>query len=216
MCSSDLPAGPATIPGTVVSSGTSYGSIAPGVASQSGAYFVRYDGATGVATTPKLIDAQPAGHQLFPAISVDGGVLHALWWDSRNDLNYSPQRPVGNDAAGNVGPSLDVFSSKSIDGGNTWRTAVRLTDTTTNPNFEQFSNRAVPFAGDYLWITSIGQFAFGVWTDWRNTVAGNDPRETGGPNEGADVKQCRTFNPVSGWSGDQCCGSPKPGRYSKD
>ena len=174
------------------------------MASQSGAYFVRYDGATGVATTPKLIDAQPAGHQLFPAISVDGGVLHALWWDSRNDLNYSPQRPVGNDAAGNVGPSLDVFSSKSIDGGNTWRTAVRLTDTTTNPNFEQFSNRAVPFAGDYLWITSIGQFAFGVWTDWRNTVAGSDPREIGSLNEGADVKQCRTFNPVSGWSGDQC------------
>ena len=194
----------ATIPGTVVSSRTSYGSIAPGVASQSGAYFVRYDGATGVATTPKLIDAQPAGHQLFPAISVDGGVLHALWWDSRNDLNYSPQRPVGNDAAGNVGPSLDVFSSKSIDGGNTWRTAVRLTDTTTNPNYEQFSNRAVPFAGDYLWITSIGQFAFGVWTDWRNTVAGSDPREIGSLNEGADVKQCRTFNPVSGWSGDQC------------
>jgi len=194
----------ATIPGTVVSSGTSYGSLAPGVASQSGAYFVRYDGATGVATTPKLIDPQPAGHQLFAAISADGAVLHALWWDSRNDRNYSAQRPVGNDAAGNVGPSLDVFASKSIDGGNTWTTAVRLTDITTNPNFEQFSNRNVPFAGDYLWITSIGPFAFGAWTDWRNTVAGNDPREIGGPNEGADVKQCRTFNPVSGWSGDQC------------
>ena len=95
-------------------------------------------------------------------------------------------------------------ATQSIDGGNTWRTAVRLTDTTTNPNYEQFSNRAVPFAGDYLWITSIGQFAFGVWTDWRNTVAGRDPREIGSLNDGADVKQCRTFNPVSGWSGDQC------------
>jgi hypothetical protein len=194
----------ATIPGTMVSSGTSYGSISPGVASQSGVYFVRYDGANGTATTPILIDPQHRGHQFFAAISVDGGVLHALWWDSRFDQNYSPQRPVGNDAAGNVGPALDVFASKSTDGGDTWTTAVRLSDTTTSPNFEQFSNRTVPFAGDYLWITSIGQFAFGVWTDWRNTVDGIDPRETGGVNEGADVKQCRTFNPVSGWSGDQC------------
>jgi hypothetical protein len=150
-------------------------------------------------TTAKLIDAQPTGHQLFPAISADGGVLHVRWWDSRNDRNYSPQRPVGNDAAGNVGASLDVFTSTSIDGGNTWTTAVRLTDKTSKPNFEQFSDRTVPFAGDYLWVTSIGQFAFAVWTDWRNTVAGDDPRETG--NDGADVKQCRTFDPVSGWSG---------------
>src|SRR5215510_7992947 len=194
----------ATIPGTAVRSGTSYGSVSPGVASQPGAYFLRYNGATGVATPPKLIDPQPAGHQLFPAISVEGGFLHALWWDSRNDLNYSPQRPVGNDAAGKVGSALDVYASKSIDGGKTWSTSVRLSDTTTNPNFEQFSNRTVPFAGDYLWITSIGQFAFGVWTDWRNTVAGSDPREIGGSNEGADVKQCRTFNPGFGWSGDQC------------
>jgi hypothetical protein len=118
--------------------------------------------------------------------------------------NYSPQRPIGNDASGNVGPAMDVFASKSTDRGDTWTTAVRLTDATTNPNYEQFSDRVAPFAGDYLWITSIGQFAFGAWTDWRNTVAGIDPRETGHVNEGADAKQCRTFNPVSGWSGDQC------------
>jgi hypothetical protein len=194
----------ATIPGTVVASGTSYGSLAPGISSQSGAYFVRYDGAAEVATTPKLLDPQPAGHQFFAAISADGGVLHAVWWDSRFDRNYSPQRPVGNDAAGNVGPALDVFASKSTDGGNNWTTPVRLTDTTTNPNYELFSNRSGPFAGDYLWITSIGQTAFGVWTDWRDTVAGIDPREIGGSNEGAGVKQCRTFDPMLGWSGDQC------------
>jgi hypothetical protein len=194
----------ATIPGTQVASGTSYGSIQPGLASQSGTYFMRYDGATGLSTAPKLIDAQALGHQLFPAISADGGVLHALWWDSRNDPNYSPQRPVGNDATGNVGPSLDVFAAKSTDLGNTWTTPIRLTSTTTNPNFEQFSNRAVPFAGDYLWVTSAGDFAFGAWTDWRNTVPGADPREAGGSNEGADVKQCRTFNSATGWSGDQC------------
>jgi hypothetical protein len=203
----------ATIPGTVVSSGTSYGSLSPGVASQSGAYFVRYDGATGVATTPRLIDPQRTGHQLFAAISVDAGVLYALWWDSRYDPNYSPQRPVGNDAAGNVGPSLDVFASKSTDRGAHWLTPVRLTNTTTNPNYEQFSDRAVPFAGDYLWITSVGQNAFGAWTDWRNTVSGTDPREIPVTNEGADVKQCRTFSPSLGWSGDQC---PHDGGLDQD
>jgi hypothetical protein len=203
----------ATIPGTEVSSGTSYGSIEPGVASQSGVYFVRYDGATGVATAARRIDANAAGHQLFPAISADGGVLHALWWDSRNDPNYSVRRPIGNDAAGHVGASLDVFAAKSTDQGNTWTTATRLTNTTTNPNYEQFSDRTVPFAGDYLWITSVGNFAFGAWTDWRNTVVGADPRELGSSNEGADVKQCRTFSPTTGWSGDQC---PHDGGLDQD
>ena len=194
----------ATIPGTQVASGTSYGSIAPGTASQSGAYFVRYNGATGAVTTPIRIDAQAVGHQVFPAIAADGGVLHALWWDSRHDPFYSPKRPVGNDALGNVTASLEVFAAKSTDRGATWTLGAPITDTSSNPNYEQFSNRAVPFAGDYLWITSKGDFAFGAWTDWRNTVAGADPREGSTSAEGADVKQCRTFSSVSGWSGDQC------------
>jgi hypothetical protein len=194
----------ATIPGTEVASGTSYGSIASGIASQSGVYFVRYDGVTGAASVPKLIDAQSLGHQTFPAIAADGGVLHALWWDSRLDPSYSPQRPIGNDAAGHVVPSLDVFAAKSTDSGNTWTVGKRLSDSSTNPNYEQFSNREAPFAGDYLWITSLGSFAFGAWTDWRNTVTGSDPREGSISPDDADVEQCRTFDPVTGWSGDQC------------
>jgi hypothetical protein len=194
----------ATIPGTEVASGTSYGSIASGIASQSGVYFVRYDGVTGAASVPKPIDAQTLGHQTFPAIAADGGVLHALWWDSRLDPSYSPQRPIGNDAAGHVVPSLDVFAAKSTDSGNTWTVGERLSDLSTNPNYEQFSNREAPFAGDYLWITSLGSFAFGAWTDWRNTVTGSDPREGSQSPDDADVEQCRTFDPVTGWSGDQC------------
>jgi len=130
--------------------------------------------------------------------------LHALWWDSRNDPNYSAKRPIGNDTLGNVGASLEVFAARSTDGGSTWSTGAAITDTSTNPNYAQFSNRSAPFAGDYLWITSLGNFAFGAWTDWRDIVAGPDPRESGKSNEGADVRQCRTFDPVTGWSGDQC------------
>jgi hypothetical protein len=193
----------ATIPGTQVATGTTYGSIQPGTGSQSGVYFVRYDGATGTATSPAQIDPQAVGHQTFGSISADGGVLHALWWDSRNDPNYSPKRPIGNDASGHVGPALDVFSAVSTNSGNIWSASVKLTSMTSDPNYEQFSNRTSPFGGDYLWITSMGSFAFGAWTDWRDTVAGPDPREPGAT-DGADVKQCRTFSTTTGWSGDQC------------
>jgi hypothetical protein len=82
-----------------------------------------------------------------------------------------------------------------------------LTDVTSNANYEQFDNRSVPFAGDYLWITSLGNFSFGTWTDYRNTVQGTDPRETteDEDNATADVRQCRVFSVLIGaWSGDLC------------
>ena len=193
-------------PGTEVSTGTTYGSIRPGTASQSGVYFVRLNGATGAATTPALIDNQSVGHQIFPDISADGGVLHVIWWDSRNDSFYSVARPIGNDAAGVTHPSLDVWAAKSTDGGSTWTGKSRQTSVTSNGNYEQFSDREVPFAGDYLWVTSLGNTAFGTWTDWRDTVAGSDPREgSAEDNDLADVLQCRTFDSsTSAWSGDTC------------
>ena len=212
----------ASKPGTEVPSGTTYGTIQSGdmpakyhqnVGSQQGVFFVRLDGATGATTSPKLIDDEAVGHQKFPDISIDGGILHAMWWDSRLDPNYSPTRPVGNDTSGNVGPSLDVFAAKSTDAGDTWTDQTRVTDVTLNPNYEQFSNRTVPFAGDYLWVTSLGDFAFAVWTDTRNTVQGTDPREIteDEDNGSADVHQCRTFN--GSWSGDTC---PHEGGIDQD
>ena len=192
-------------PGTQVATGTTYGSIAPGTGSQSGVYFVRLDGATGAVSTPKLIDNEATGHQLFPDIAVEGGRLHVLWWDSRNDPQYSPARPVGNDSAGNVYPSLDTYGASSGDRGATWTTAARISDHTTNPNYEQFSDRTVPFAGDYLWISAVGDTTYGTWTDWRDTRAGTDQREAAADDHdaGADVWQCRTHS-ASGFSSDLC------------
>jgi hypothetical protein len=203
-------------PGTEVDSGTTYGTIQSGdmpakfhqeVGSQQAVYFIRLDGATGEATDPALIDDQPVGHQRFPDISVSDGILHAIWWDSRLDPSYSPARPLGNDEFGRVGPSQDVWAARSDDLGATWVNLQRLTDVTSNPNFEQFSDRTTPFAGDYLWVTSLGDFSFATWTDYRDTVQGDDPREiTEDEDEGtADVHQCRTFDPSTGrWSGDTC------------
>jgi hypothetical protein len=195
----------ASVPGSTVSTGTSYGTIVSGTGSQSGAYFVRLNGATGAQTTPVLLDKQSAGHQIWPDVSADGGVLHVLWYDSRNDSSYSAARPIGNDANGGTHPALDVFATRSTNFGNSWATATRLTDFTSNPNWEQFDNRAVPFNGDYLWITSFGNFSFGTWTDYRNTVAGIDIREgEDSDNDGADVKQCRVVGSTGVIGSDTC------------
>ena len=196
----------ATKPGTQVSTGTSYFTVAPGIGSQSGVFFTRLDGASGANTTAVLIDDEPVGHQIYPALSADGGVVHAIWWDSRLDPNYSPKRPIGNDVSGATGPALDAWGAFSTDHGDTWGSHTRLTTVSSNPNYEQFSNRTVPFAGDYLWVTSLGTFSFGTWTDWRDTAAGADPREAANDDgDNADVVQCRTFNIATGaWSGDTC------------
>jgi hypothetical protein len=195
----------ASKPGTEVRTGTTYGTLSPGVGSQIGVYFTRIDGETGNATKPVLVDDRSRGHQIFPDISADGGVLHALWWDSRKDPTYSPKRPIGNNANGVTHPSLDVYAATSQDHGDTWSSSARLSDVSSNLNYEQYTDRTVPFAGDYLWITSLGNISYGAWTDSRNVLAGQDPREASNEDhDGADVPQCRTFDPAAGWSGDSC------------
>ena len=195
----------ATKPGTQIDTGTTYGSLQSGVGSQSAVYFVRYDGATGEHTPPQLIDDQAVGHQTFPDISADGGVLHVLWWDSRSDPCYSATRPIGNCSDGLTVPSLDVLAAKSTDHGSTWGGFARLNAVTSNPNYEQFDGRTLPFGGDYLWITSLGSFSFGAWTDWRNTVPGVDQREAADDDhDDADVLQCRTQLASGAFTGDTC------------
>jgi len=204
-----------SIPGTEVPSGTTYGSIISedlpekyhqNVGSQSGIYFFRLDGATGAHTTPVLIDPQATGLQRFPDISVDNGSMHAIWWDSRNDTCYSPARPLGNCANKSTIASLDAFGASGSTATLAWSPSTRLSTVTSNPNYEQFSGRTVPFGGDYLYISSVGAFSYGVWTDWRNTVQGTDPRETPEDEDAAtsDVHQCRTQNPDGSFSADTC------------
>jgi hypothetical protein len=213
----------ATKPGSEAATGSTYHTTDPGMGGQAATYFVRYDGTNGTHTAPAVIDNQATGHQVFPDISADGGVLHAIWWDSRNDGCYSVTRPIGNCANRTTVPSLDVYAAKSVNGGTDWTDFSRVTDVSTNPNYEQFDNRAVPFAGDYLWVTSLGQIAYTVWTDYRNTVTGTDPRETPEDEDAgtADVVQCRVTltstdkkgNTSKSWSGDQC---PHAGGIDQD
>ena len=195
-----------TKPGTEEDTGTTYFTLEPGVGSQAGIYFIRLNGATGTFSGPTLIDNQPAGHQFYPDISADGGTLHAIWYDTRNDPEYSATRPICNDEDGLTYACLDVYGTSSTDAGDNWADATLLTDVPSNPNFEQYDDRAVPFIGDYTWVTSMGAFAYGTWTDLRNTVQGQDPREADeedADNATADVKQCREHTD-DGWTGDQC------------
>jgi hypothetical protein len=204
----------ATKPGTEAPTGTTYHTTDPGTGGQAATFFLRYNGANGTHTAPAVIDNQAVGHQVFPDISADGGILHAIWWDSRNDACYSVALPISNCANGTTTASLDVYAAKSTDRGGTWTGQARVTDVGSNPNYEQFDNRQVPFAGDYLWVTSVGDFSYGTWTDWRNTVQGADPRETPEDEDAAtaDVVQCRVTltstdkkgNTIKSWSGDRC------------
>jgi hypothetical protein len=201
----------ATKPGTETATGTTYGTNGSGTAGQAAIFFLRVNGATGAKVGPSLIDNHATGHQIFPDISADNpsaatrGMIHAIWWDSRNDGCYSVTRPIGNCANRTTVPSLDAFAARSTNFGTSW-TTTRVSDVTPNPNYEQFDNRMVPFAGDYLYVSSVNDFSFGTWTDWRNTVQGADPREDPEDEDGAtaDVHQCRVQDANGVWSGDLC------------
>ncbi|MDH2413441.1 hypothetical protein [Nocardioides sp. CER19] len=209
----------ATVPATEVPSTSTYntapvrnGTLMVG---QGAVYFTKKVG-NGAWTAPSRLAPTPVGHQLFPDINADGGHLFALWHDSRNDPGYSVQNPPGNatatDAAGfhlaTVG--LDTYGATSVDGGTTW-SVVRLSSRSQMPNYEMFGDRRVPFHGDYNYVSSVGNLAFGTWTDTRQVAPGDDPRYVGG--EGFDVLQCRAPQPGGTFGADTC---PNAGGLDQD
>jgi hypothetical protein len=193
----------ASKPGTQVSTGTTYGTEGAGTGSQAGAYITHTTNGGKSWSRPKLIAPESRGHQIFVGADADHGALATIWYDSRNDPCYSRARPIGNCANLTVVPSLDTFGRTWSAGG--WGPVTRLSTVTSNPDWDQFSNRTVPFWGDYIDVSTIHGHTVGVWTDGRDIVPGTDPREVPDDNDGADVKQCRTQDPATGlWSGDLC------------
>ena len=69
------------------------------------------------------------GQQIYPDLAVDAGTVHALWWDTRNDVNNDATsmlvRPPGNDADGNVGPLVRRVRSDPPDRRRPWSSDVR-------------------------------------------------------------------------------------------
>jgi hypothetical protein len=131
------------------------------------------------------IDPHPGdGHQFFPWIAASGGTINAVYYDSVGDANYDPTRAPCNSATGAGSACLNVRYAVSTDGGATWH-STQATDTPTNPNYEQFGGRRIPFFGDYIMVGAVGSTVAAVWTDARDVVAGSE--NATGDNDNDDV-----------------------------
>jgi hypothetical protein len=211
----------ASVPGSETPTGTSYGTVEPGVGTQASVFFVKTTNGGTSWSAPTRVDSQPVGHQFFPDISADSGRLAVLWQDSRADAaSGPPTTPSGGDfrtvPIGNVwtaanppgstaaAPGVATYVATSTNGGTSW--SVQLASAAPQmPQYEQFGNRDIPFFGDYNYVAVSGASALGAWTDQRDTVPGTDPRYTNGDGtDGFDVHQCRTQNPDGSWSADTC------------
>jgi hypothetical protein len=199
-------------PDSIVASTSSYSSAGPGLVGQSLVYLIRStnNGATWSAPTP--VDPQPVGHQFFPDLDLLDGTLAVMWQDSRTDPAYSVQRPIGNtrDAQGRAVSSgrniVNTFLTSSTTG-TSFTPALRISSQGNQPEYEMFSNRDLPFYGDYNWLNLArlaggGLLGYTAWTDNRDVVAGADPRESF--NDGFDVLQCRTQQADGSFGPDTC------------
>ena len=215
----------ATVPGTQTPTGTSYGTVEPGVGSQGQLYLIRtLDGSSWSGPT-RITPAQAKGHQFFPDVDANAGQLHVVWQDSRNDTatgppttpsggdfrtvpianRWVPANPPGSRAVG-VGIGVETFYAVSTNLGVSF-TQQPVSARSQMPQYEQFGNRDLPFFGDYNSISAVGDTVLMDWTDQRDpdeTKPGTDPRYTNGDGtDGFDVLQCRT--PVgTGFSADTC------------
>jgi hypothetical protein len=213
----------ASVPGTLTPTGTTYGTVDTGIGSQGQIYFTRTMNGTSWSSPARLTPGQATGHQFFPDIDANAGVLHAMWQDSRFDTATGPpSTPSGGDfrtvpianqwVASNPPGSIsvghthgvDTFYATSADLGDSW-VEQQVSAVSNMPQYEQFGNRDIPFFGDYNYISAVGSTVLLDWTDTRDTVPGTDPRYTNGDGtDGFDVLQCRTETSPGVWSADTC------------
>jgi hypothetical protein len=134
-------------------------------------------------SSPALLAPSASGHQFFPWLVASGGRVSAIWYDTRGDAAYAPNRAPCNTAAGQTSACVNVRYAESADGGKTWGPSIQVTNVPTNPAYEQFSGRLVPFFGDYITVAAQGSTIGAVWTDQRDAVAAGGS----GNADGADV-----------------------------
>jgi hypothetical protein len=207
----------ATVPGTQRPTGSSYGTIVPGTASQSSIYFTKTTNGGATWSPLTRIDPQMRGNQFYPDIDASEGRLHVVWQDTRVDTATGPdgtfitvpfqnRHTAANPPGGtSTGAAVESFYATSANDGASWTSSV-ASSVAYPLNWEQFGNRDIPFFGDYNYISAVGSTVLMNWADGRDTVAGTDPRYTNGDGtDGFDVFQCRTQNPTTlVWSADNC------------
>jgi hypothetical protein len=154
------------------------------------------DGTTWTAPAATL-DTVALGHQWTPDIASAGGVITAVFYDSRADPAYAPHLPPGNTAGGqNSGDVVHTLAAKSTNGGISW-TETQLSTVGSNFGWETHGARRDGFWGDYIYVSAVGASVVAAWTDSRDLVPGADPRETGtaDDHDGFDVLQPCTYVP---------------------
>jgi hypothetical protein len=148
-------------------------------------------------TAASTIDSVAVGHQWFPDITSSGGTISVVFYDSRADPAYAPDRPPGNTASGaNSGDVVNTFVAQSTNGGVNW-SETQVSSAGSNFGWETHGSRRDGFWGDYLYISAVGGTVKAAWTDSRDLVPGTDPRETGAGDDadGFDVFQPCAYVP---------------------
>jgi hypothetical protein len=202
----------ATVPGTQSPTGTTYGTVDTGTASQSSIYFTKTTDGGATWSPLTRIDPQAKGNQFYPDIDANAGKLHVMWQDTRADtatdwltLPFQNTKALANPPGStSTGAAVQTFYATSLNGGAAWISSP-ASSVAYPLNWEQFGNRDVPFFGDYNYISAVGTTVLMNWTDGRDTVAGSDPRYTNGDGtDGFDVHQCRVQDATGAWSSDRC------------
>ena len=148
-------------------------------------------------TAATTLDSVVVGHQYFPDIASANGVITVVFYDSRADAAYAANLPPGDTAAGkNSGGAVDTYVAQSTDGGVTW-SETKVSTFSSNYNWETHGSRRDPFWGDYIYVSAVPGGVYVVFTDSRDLVPGNDPREFGANDDedGFDVYQPCTYVP---------------------
>jgi len=148
-------------------------------------------------TAATTLDSVVVGHQYFPDIASANGVITVVFYDSRADVAYAANLPPGDTAAGkNSGGAVDTYVAQSTDGGVTW-SETKVSTFSSNYNWETHGSRRDPFWGDYIYVSAVPGGVYVVFTDSRDLVPGNDPREFGANDDedGFDVYQPCTYVP---------------------
>jgi hypothetical protein len=134
---------------------------------------------------PVVVDPVREGHQWYPDIASADGVLRVVFYDSRADRAYAPNRPPGNTATGmSSGPSVDTYEARSLNGGRSW-VGRRLSTVSQAPGLNAQMGARAPWLGDYLYVSAVPGGSYAVWADSRDVVRGVDAR--GGTKDGFDV-----------------------------
>jgi hypothetical protein len=137
---------------------------------------------------PITLDGVTDGHQWFPDIASADGTMTVIFYDSRSDPAYDPDIPPGNTAEGvNSGDVVQAFVAQSTDGGVSW-TETQVSSAGSNFGWETHGSRRVGFWGDYLYVSSVPGAVNVAWTDSRDLVSGDDPRD-GASDNGFSVFQ---------------------------